>query len=262
MICYYFPGQKNATAATFAAAGLSYALDPPVPVRDCSVWANGPDGGGGAIGIVSPGDPKRGYYPDRQRWRKIPGCDVWAGIWTDQPLLSDGLARRRLLPGEMVEMADGREWLVPVARRWVVDEDGGGWCCALPERSRLGDDGQWTRGDVIEQYASLWRIASDWDTALNGAATESGEDGVTLATFTFDKLHESALTVLGYNYRIGAVEADLLGVLSDAHCQSVLMATIDFAARVAFNQKKREAASAGASSSPGRADGSPATDRP
>lgn len=261
MILYYFPGKKGVSADDFVAAGLAHALEEGLPIRTAGVWANGPDGGGGQIAVVDAGDPDRGYYPDRQCWRQVPAQNVWAGVWTDRPFDPESLARRRPIPGNPVELADGREWLVPIVRRWVSDETGAGWCPALPVRSRLDESGQWQPGAVIEKYARLWEIASNWDDALHAAVTEEIDDGKIRATFDFAGKHEAALTVLGHNYRLGAIEADLLGLLSDAHCQEILFVTIDFAERLAWQQKKTEQAAAGGNSSPGPAAGCQATDQ-
>lgn len=254
MLFYFFPAVQKATAETFRAAGLAHALDGELGIASRQVFDRGPDGGPGCVAALAGSDDGLGYHGDRQRWRKIPASPspAWVGVPSEPPTLPEQLARRRLVPGHAVELADGRPWIVPIARRW--DDGEGGWYRALPARSRLDENGQWQSGDVLETYRDLWETASAWDESLANAVQKKTADGRVSARFDFPGLHAAALKVLAVNYRLGPAEADLLGLLTENHCIEILHAAIDVPTRIAwFAQKKTAADPAGTSSPAGPA---------
>ena len=73
----------------------------------------------------------------------------------DLPPNDADLARPKQLAGHNVTLADGRPWLVPIARAYGEEDGDLRWFVALPQRSVLGADGRWTEGDVLPRSGRL-----------------------------------------------------------------------------------------------------------
>ncbi len=199
---YYLPGAE-ATAARIEAVGLGYALGDGFQQRPV---LHGPDANAGVVlGSKAAGAESIGYYPNRQTWRRIPQSSAWCGYDTDAPPGPGDLVRPDPLGGHEVELADGRHWLVPVAR--MVVDDGGSlrYYDRLPRRMHLDDDGAWTAGEPRERYRELDAIV---ESHIQAAIGEAGVEGI--ARLAIDPA--SAIAVLAVNYRLGPVEADVLGL--------------------------------------------------
>ncbi|MDI9598469.1 MAG: hypothetical protein QM323_03075 [Acidobacteriota bacterium] len=233
---YYVPGAGH--DVDYHAAGLDYAFDDRSPTR-CPVL-RGPDGAAGVV--LSCDEPMRArYVPAEQEWGPMPGTGLQVGYWRDRLPGPQDLARTDLLDGHPLTLLDGREWIVPIARKVLVE--GGevvAWPTALPCTVRLDDAGKWTIGDVVPRYRWLWEIAGRWLDARFGA-TET-DDGI---SYDFDTLFDDAAAVLGANYRIGRAEASLAGLFETASAKRVLDLLIDVPTFEAVLKKKR----AGAASS-------------
>ncbi len=200
---YYLPAKtQGLSAAGVRAMGLDYAIED--AIRGVEVL-RGPDGGAGLLvanaANVQPSETA--YRPDRQTWMQW-RANVWVGMY-DQPETApspQSLARPRQLAGHVVQLLDGRGWLVPVARGWTEEEAELRWYHTLPRRSRLADDGRWQPGDVVATFAPLWQLANQWLECEAGAAaaalrTEGSRPGETVrAEFDFSGIHESAIEVL------------------------------------------------------------------
>lgn len=248
---YYLPGVNAAKDDTIERFGLGYAFEgDSVPHRAIN---GGPDGGNGII--IAAGDKTRiGYFPDRQRWRQIPKSDAWIGIDTEQPPKPHELIRDDRLSGHFVRLADGHDWLVPVACL-VVEENGELVPAnALPYASDLDEQGDWVPSGVHPTYAPLWKIACDWWEAWSDAEV-SEENGTTRMRFDFAGLRDAAVRVLGVNYRVANIEAAMLGILDDHVARNVLEALVDAPSIKAFVKKKAASvASASCSTSCGDPD--------
>lgn len=223
---YYVPGaHKQVTDALVAKAGLGYAFDAKPQGRP--VMNHGPDGGAGIVLC----DPARvrdiGVFGEAQVWRQAPGRGYWVGWFKADGLPGpEDLQRERLLTGHAVALGDERYWLVPVARRIEVEEDelvGAG--CVLPRALGLTEDGEWSAGAVVPRYRALWGVAEQaWDVYMAGIGLEV--EGPELP-FDFRGQVEGAVTVLAANYRVSAVEADILGLLTEETMVQILKAVID-----------------------------------
>jgi hypothetical protein len=264
---YYIPGGAAGISIDDAkAAGLGYAIEGPIT----SVGLHGgPDGGNGVLVAsakeASAADLSRPV--DRITWRKPIGeSAVWFGMLGDAVPTPGELARARQIPGWEVRLADDRLWVIPMARGHAEEDGLCRWFCALPQRSRLGDDGLWAEGDVLPRFASLWQLAERYDRSCReaiAAARAGAGDGQVKATFDFQGIHESAVDALAYNYRIGPAEADLLGILTWDISREILEAVIDWPTLVDWFKKKLSATSpAGASTDAGPPDSTAATGQP
>lgn len=221
--------------------GLAHAFTDAPGVTPRPVTRGPLNNGPGVVVAVSGAqvDTRVGYYDDKQRWRKLPGSEVCVGVFRDDLPGPANLARPQQLPGHLVTMGDHRQWLAPIARGWNADMNNPGWFNALPRRSTLNDEGEWVRGDVVESYADLWTIAEAWNDEVrrqfSTADVPETDEPITIQ-FEFADVHSSALTALSANYRLGAAEADLLGLLSERSASDVLFALIDWPTRMEWTR--------------------------
>ena len=128
--------------AALAKVGLGYAFEVP-PAYTIKGGGSGP---GELSGMLVGDGNDLVYDPARQTWSALPIADcrlpIRIGMWNDRPPTPEELVRRKMLPGLSITVGDGREWIVPIARRWVSDAAEGGWFNALPHRWGLDEGGQ------------------------------------------------------------------------------------------------------------------------
>ncbi|MBE3131958.1 MAG: hypothetical protein IMZ55_00665 [Acidobacteria bacterium] len=254
-LLYYLPGlNSRPTPEQIRAAGLGYALD------GCAVSAvgvtGGPDGGSGQL--LTRDDPQRpalvGYYPAKQTWRKVAQSPIpnpqspipnhpWIGLTTAEPPGPDDLQRRDALAGHTVRLGDGRLWTVPIARAHAEDDASvWRWYQRLPETCELDEQGQWVRGQVVARYRELWDLAAAWwEAFLMGGQRDETAEG-TVMRFDFAGSADAAVRILACNYRIGRMEAAMLGLLDERSVSEILGAVIDWPTRQAWLKKKADSA--------------------
>jgi len=255
---YFVPGRDAIAPEDLQVLGLGYLVDRARPLVPRPLFGNGPDGKqSGLILALADAVPDLGFYPQRQVWKPIPGspAGVMVGMERDAPLPAPGdLERSRMLSGHWVELADGQEWLAPIARCWLEHGGDAGWVCALPCRSRLDESGHWASGDPLPRYEAVWDLAARWDGANQAAIADREEGGEEVSvSFQFDDLHEGAVLALQQNYLLGPAEVDMIGCLTQDDAARVLNALVDLPTRLEWVKKKLAAESAGGSSSPGPA---------
>ena len=246
-LLYYLPDREGLTLADTAEVGLAHAFE-----ADCTarrVMANGPDGGAGVVVVDQGRQRQPGHYSDRQKWLKIPGnpADAWVGRYTDQPVLPEDVARHEQLSGHQMRLADGQDWLVPVARGCGETRDGQPVLYqAVPARMALDEEGNWIDGELIDRYKPLWSIATEWwdrFMAIGKAAAEEGSEPE--ETFDFDRRANAAVDVLAVNYRLARAEVALLGLFDGDTPRSVLDATVDMPTIQEWIKKNRGSAADG-----------------
>jgi len=261
-LLYYIP-KLNGPPPDLLAAGVGHAFEAR-PV--CRQVSSGPDGQGGVVLADGRLVAEVGYFADRQRWLKAvsdPGRELWVGVYTDCPLPGPAdLTRKTPITGHWLELLDGRQWLVPVARCYA-DEDGElRWSHNLPFRLSRAADGTWQSAAVVPRYQSLWDLAERWENNHRDAARSAGKDAKQVS-FRFDDVVNGAVAALAANYFLGPTEVDLLGLLSVDLAVEVLGALIDIPTRLAWCKKKAAAAaSAGSNTAAGPAASTPATNPP
>lgn len=215
--------QLPPTLAHLAGAGLGYRKT-----------GSGPSGGHGLLmsdkGAVE-------YLPAKQTWRKM-ADKGWIGFET-LPTPHD-LMRDEIRAGQNVRLADGRQWLVPVARMVT----GGGQMseCQLPRKRSLGPDGRWVAGSVTDRHADLWAAAEKWWNKKYAILEQvAGAPGASVE-FSLEDETQSAVCALATNYRVGAFECDLLGLFDDTSVMAVLDALCDLVSFDVMLSKKSTAA--------------------
>lgn len=195
--------------------------------RACSA---GPGGPGGNT-FAGPGCAIPGYHAERQEWRRDPvHPQVWYGWGKDAPPGPDCLARPQQIGGHLVTLGDGREWLAPVARLASGVPN-------LPRRARIGPEGAWVLGDVIDRYAALWgRTERIFDAYMSQVRT--GSSGLSIA-----EAMPVAIEALALNYRLNAGLCDVLGLFDSSNWLSVVEALIDVPTFVRLMREMQEAES-------------------
>lgn len=240
---YYIPGHQGPLKlADLRRAGLGYAFESErFSVGEC-MPGTGPDGTAGAV--VSAGDvPTIGIDLPNQTWQKIPGSECWAGMAKNDPPGPQDCERKKMLPGEFVECGDEQNWVAPVAVAMSEPEEAGSlpsWHSPLPRVFGVNDDGGWTEGDIVARYRPLWDAAMQCMGALGKGADEVEEDQDEMA-FDLTNQLDAALLSLSTNYRIGLVEANMLGLFSTQTMKDVLLALVDWDKYMAWVKKNPDA---------------------
>ncbi len=183
---------------------------------------SGPGGKGGCL--ISGGQRPPDFFADaRQTWvesARPDGTVVWIGIENAQtPPGPDDLILPTNIQGPFVTLGDGNLWRVPMVKRW--DGEAFEHVLSLPQKIAVRIEGGKRRitHEVIPAFQPLLAIGERvWDSFLNG--TPMPLDGV----------FEDAVTLLAANYRLGAEEVSLLGLLDPESAQEVLRAAVDIRA--------------------------------
>ena len=260
---YYLPGPvEGVKLEDVQKAGLGYAFDS----QNCTaagVHANGLDEGRQGVIVADPNRVESiGLYPDKQTWRKIPGREVWAGFYTDDRPTPADLARKEQLNGHLVTLLDGNQWLCPLIRQFGEEDGELRWGIAVPQVSKLSDDGAWVAGDIVGRFKPVWETACRWQEDLERAlfgGDDEEEDGLVV---TFAEAHDAAAEALAVNYVVSPIECDLCGLFTDEHVRDVLSAMVDWDTQLAWATKKNAEASAGEPSDDGQPATSLTTDQP
>jgi hypothetical protein len=174
------------------------------------------------------------YAPDEQEW--LEGAGFWVGRWKAEIIGPADLIRRKPLDGHFLELADGAEWLCPVARSHVIEGGAVRWRHKLPRRVGLGADRKWLPGEVLPRYRRLWDLALAWWDARLVSAQANANVGETIR-FDFDGLYGAAAECLAANYRLGPDEISMLGLFDSDSARKILDALIDLPTITALREE-------------------------
>lgn len=227
---YYAPCQRHAISEV--RKEIAYAFDSEGgPVRECHP---GPDERPGIVfgdGAAWSGrENKVGHYPETQTWHQIPKSEIWIGYY-ELPT-PDELARPKQLRGLPVELADGNQWLVPVARNFVESEGDYGFVCALPS-ARKFDGEKWMTNGPIPKYRLLWEIATNWAETISPSY-----DG----NATVEDECEGCVDVLSVNYRVHRAEISVIGLLTEESRGEIISAALDLQTFLDWSKKNETSA--------------------
>lgn len=257
---YFVPNlEKPPSEKTMLREPFGHAFDKPAKI-DSRFLQKGPGDCKGMLLAARDALPPEGlrYDPAHQDWIEHQSGGYWVGVAKGQLPSPEELLRKQPIPGHYVDLADGNAWLVPVARSWSATDDAEQWLrytCELEQQMQF-DGAEFRCGNVVPKHAELWAISAAVLHRYEGSESEEERELLTgLQAFTL------AIRVLQANYKIGACEASLLGLISTELPGHVFRLLNDFAQREAVVQKKTEQlAAALATSSAGPAVTLPATD--
>ncbi len=175
-------------------------------------WREGPAGHGAAVALTS--EPAL-YDPAAQAWQN---CGrYWLGMNRGQAPGPDDLVRMVGIDGYCITLLDGNEWRIPLLRRWSRENDA--FESNLPKCMRrcVNDAGQAVVGMAIAaEHEALDRVGA---VILEAFIRET--------PWSESSLFEMAAALLSENYRIGADEISLLGLLDKNLALKILALAID-----------------------------------
>jgi hypothetical protein len=251
-LLYYLSGRSGQpNLADLRGWGLGYAFEVDPEVGQCV--RGGPDAGGGLV-LADPRQRNRvGIYLNDQKWLRMPAPllpegapTTWVGYETARPPGPAELAMARQIPGHLVRLRDGNDWLCPVARGSVDVGDALRWCKALPSCTGVDEEtGQWVRGDVVPEHSELWSLAQRWWDVWIAAGVSSAElreagDPEPKVDVDFD-IRNVAEAALATNYRVSRVEVALLALFDETVERDIANALVDWPTWAAWHKKKAAA---------------------
>lgn len=236
-VLYFIPNVQAASEGILEETGISSTLrGSPHASRSA---ARGPGGPGGCV-VVPTGTANSersfGYFPERQEWKQSTNGKYWLGKYTDNPPTPESMKRPEMIVGHKIELQDGNEWEIPVAR---VFPTGSG----LPQSIILGPEGELI-AEALPQYAKLSKMAERvWDQFL-AEVNDHDEPGVLADApdFTVKEQWEIAIEALAMNYIIGQEEVSFLRLFTTHNIGKIWGALIDMPTMIAVNKELEEAA--------------------
>lgn len=209
--------------AALRRVGLETLHDDGLSLERCEVLANGPDGGSGTV--IGWGRPNTltAYRKDSQEWHRCAPCGdlaggrAWIGWDKSDPPTPENLARKVQLSGERIKLADGREWLIPIARQ-------------LPKIMGLDPESGRVASVVAPQYRAFLEEA--WATL----ATFVDREGKIY--IEYEPGFAAAVRVLSMNYRMTRDLAAVLGMIGDSDLWTIPATCCEAAAMADLLQKK------------------------
>lgn len=119
--------------------------------------------------------------------------------------------------GKPVRMADGNDWIVPIANPFVRT-------CSLPTYSKLAEDGvSWVR-ELTERHAALGETVG----ALAAQMRDGVLRGVEKISIDDDELRLVVARALAVNYDVTIPELSALRVFSDEAVQAAIAVVVDW----------------------------------
>ena len=214
---YFIPNRQAATPAQLADL-LPHAFDAagPATTRHC---AGGPDGQAGILATTDvEAAPKWQPNTTAAEYRGMPKGVALVYDPANKPG-PDDLLRPEPIDGYNLALADGRQWIIPLARVFPTGT-------ALPSRLAFGPDGQW----VKEPLDHLRQASADADRIWDAIRTHHGmlEEAEKPTEIDEAETTEMACRILALNYRIAAAEASVLGILTTANVIDILRWFVDF----------------------------------
>ena len=171
---------------------------------------SGPGGFQGCIAATwgEEAPSRLGYYEQHQEWQPVgDGTRLWIGLDPNEPPTPKDLARPKQLPGYKIDLADGKQWLIPTYR--LVNGDYG-----LPfDFYRAGNE---IVREVKPRFADKWEQAGEVWSAFMGEAKFSEEMALDYST-----------EALGVNYRYDANLHARLRLFDSTNWEDLLGATVD-----------------------------------
>lgn len=224
---YFIPNLREAPAAQrLIELGLADGPHPHkgrvLPGHSNNGVADGRGPGGVGGWIVGEGGAAVPYHPAEQTWLQ---CEKWwIGCWNARRPSPADVVRPDALRGVLVQLGDGNGWEIPVARLqpMVMRFESGRWIQApdpshastFAEADRIREEIWEPVNAAAQQYQLIRReVMESTDDIAPGL-----EDRFRAALSAAAELHRQispdlAVQILSLNYRVGAEEISLLGLL-------------------------------------------------
>ena len=155
------------------------------------------------------------YKPNEQMWKKSINGKFYVGLYKNFPPTEQNLRRKKQMAGHEVELAGGEKWLVPVAR--IIT--GGS---ALPQSLILGKNGE-VFTEALPKYAQFSsKVEKLWEDFQCENNWKQGRPKLSIT-----ERMEFAIEALGWNYKVGPNEVNLLKLITTDNLSEILAAIID-----------------------------------
>lgn len=224
---YFVPDlSRPASLADAAAFGLAHAFETQADLQTVPISGRTPNGGPGALllDLARLGAESPGYNGTTQEWRPIPNSASWVGFNRHARPTAATLARREVMDGPLVKLADGGEWRIPLLRTFAGEE---GFQPAYPLVADLDAEGNWVSGGTSPAAARMATLFDELFAAMAG-------EGASVA----QALNWSC-ELLAINYVVSKIEVAALGLLeTSAKLHAILRAATDWDRAVEWAQKK------------------------
>jgi hypothetical protein len=238
---YFIPDVNGVDDATLKRVGLEHLLGAP---RRFGRMDRGPAGGPGCLVDLATGPdaPALAWVADAQQWPECPNAGFRIGFTKGAAPGPRDLQRADLIDGYPVTLADGNEWIVPLARVFATGR-------AVECRMRLGEGGRWVAAEAVERLVGVEAVASGIWAGLEAqfqlnAELAAASKPLNPVTISIDV--DAAISGLAVNYRIGKFEVSALGLFTPSIVKDVLLALVDWptisAAAGALEKKKPDSA--------------------
>ena len=204
------PGRRGSVdQETAQKLGLDYAFGHGAVVS--RPVTQSPAGGAGCVFADARrlGNNETGYYPDRQKWRKMPAVgnrpELWIGFFDDDPPDPSDLARQTLLPGTPIRLGE-YTWQIPEVARY--DEINERWASVLPAYLDYDSEGNVIRGEPLEEYQRLWdECCKVAEASMKGDFSAIDDNDVT----------RTVIALLHANYVVDLPELAMMRALIDTN---------------------------------------------
>jgi hypothetical protein len=217
------PGKQLLDKGDLERAGLAHLFDGEGP--NCNHTTGGPGGKAGLTFSMQGATRTPAQYDKSvQTWTEGPDGVYWIGYTTAERPTPADLVRKRPIAGRTLTLLDGNEWIVPVARSIA----GGS---TLPTRLVLGPDKKSWRTTELPQFLHLCELADDvfrlYESSPEHPHPAAEYDPSGRIAFRFDFGMRVVLAALATNYKVGAMEVDLLGLLGTDDMSLIMNTLID-----------------------------------
>lgn len=214
---YFIPDPAFLTAEKLRVLGLAATL--PLKGLQQNQGVTGPTGARGLLATLGPAETCV-YDPHRQAWQACAANgSFWLGFETATQPGPQDLLRPDALGGLPVELADGRQWTVPIARAFEHPP-------SIPRALSLNAAGELEQRPIA-RYAA---IVADATRVWQDFRRQAGDDTAGEASGGPLPLEEGwriACAALAMNYRVTPWEIGAMGLLTTANYTRVLEALID-----------------------------------
>lgn len=247
---YFIPNKDEIAVAEIRNLPMAYAFEKRESISQVLLGA-GPASASGVLFASKQRVPvtRLKYDASKQTWIEWEGFHV--GFWNESRPTPDELIRSETLPGKYIELGDGNDWMIPVARRWSINEDSHAmeWETSFPRNLELRGKDRVHNGSVIEKYRQLWVIANavfnvrhDGETASEYISTDAERE--LMGDGSRQVL--CAVQAIQANYCVGPAEClNLLGLFHSETMLRIYDVLCDWQNYLDVVQKKRELALAG-----------------
>jgi hypothetical protein len=205
---YYVPGVHRLDRAQAAELGLGYAFDGAQISCTEVMSGGGPAKQAGVIAWLG-AEPRVAWDPKSQTWQKDPNGRFWVGMETEKPPVPEDLARAATVAFYRPPLGDGNKWLVPTA----ILADGS---CPLQKVRKVDEE----TGEIVARPEARFDTLRIYADEVREAIKQS-------LPLTIEQEMNICVEALQTNYRIGPIEASMLGILTDQAVNLIAWTLVD-----------------------------------